>query len=277
MSQYLRVIWKIFFYFRGYKPQEVTLISIWKWLSQFPTPIRAPLFLLLDHITYFTEKETIQNLVKLNQTILEKLVVDGVGLDKTIYVAFDNAGSSSHVILNLLRDSENLERRGAHLIGSRDAHSIEEITNKIGSGAIIYVDDFSGTGKQFTRNREWSAQFIIGSFSEFFLAPVICEEAAERIAETGVVPVTGFKHTIKQRPLHRDTTLIAGASKDNIVNLCYQIDKSKDHDNGLGFNKLATMVVFYRNAPNTMPLIFRGNLKQSPYKGLFPRSDDLPF
>jgi hypothetical protein len=273
MAQFLRVVWKIFFYFRGYRPQKVTLVSLWKWISQFPPPIRGHLLLLLDDIIYFSEGETIRNLVDHNQTILDKLDVDGIGLDKVIYVAFDTAASSSHVMLNLLRDNENLERRGARLLGSRDAKSIEETTAEIQSGAIIYVDDFSGTGKQFIRNRTWSADFVVGSFSEFFLAPVICEEAIQQISETGVVPITNFTHTISQRPLHRNTPERPGFPKEDLVGLCHEINGS----NGLGFKKLATMVVFYRNAPNSTPLLFRGNLKQSPYKGLFPRSDDLPY
>jgi hypothetical protein len=31
------------------------------------------------------------------------------------------------------------------------------------------------------------------------------------------------------------------------------------------------MVVFYRNAPNTTPLIIRGNLDQKNFVGIFPR------
>jgi len=273
MSRLLRSIWKILFYFRGYRPQSVSLVSVWRWLSQFPRSSRTPLLLLLDQVTYFSERATVRSLVRLNRTILEKLSADGIGPDKVIYVAFDRAGSSSHTILGLLRDAENLERRGAHLIVSRDAESIQETTSALGSGAIIYVDDFAGSGTQFARNRKWSAQFIAGSFSEFFLAPVICEEAAARMEGIGVVPVADFLHTIVQRPLHPHTSANHGASSEAVVALCRQIAPTA----GLGFRNLATMVVFYRNAPNSTPLVLRGSLQQHPYRGIFPRSDDLPY
>jgi hypothetical protein len=227
----------------------------------------------LDYIIYFSERATVDSLVKLNREILGNLAADGVELDRVIYVASDSAGSSSHIMLNLLRDVENLERRGATLIGSREAHALQEKTGRIGNGAIIYVDDFSGTGKQFTRNRTWSAQFITGSFSEFFLAPVICEEAYQKIDEAGVSPVAGHLHTISERLLHSDSSLIDDEDKELLVKVCREIDYS----NGLGFKKLATMVVFYRNSPNSTPLLFRGNLKQSPITGIFPRGDDLPY
>ena len=273
MLPYLRVFWRIFFDFRGYRPQSVTPLSVGRWLSQFSPPYRSQLYLLLDHVVYYSEKATIQTLVSLNRRILDRLNSDCIGLDRTVYVAVDTAGSSSHVMLNLLRDAENLERKGASLVDSRDAYRLEELTSDIASGAIIYVDDFSGTGKQFRRARDWAAQFIVGAFSEFFLVPVICEEAHQRIAESGVVPVTSLTHTIQQRPLHRESEILSDDCKRNIVDLCAQINPNA----GLGFNNLATMVVFYRNAPNTMPLVFRGSLGQSPYRGVFPRSDDLPF
>lgn len=264
---------KILFYFRGYRPQPVTLLSVWRWLRQFPVSSRLRLYLLLDYMIYISERATIQSLVSLNRGMLSRLRSDGVGLDRTIYVAVDAAGSSSHVMLNLLRDAENLERKGAKLVDSRDAYRLTELTSEIRAGAIIYVDDFAGTGKQFRRNRDWTVQFIAGAFSEFFLAPVICEEAYQRIEESGVVPVSSFKHTIDQRPLHRQCEVLADDWKNHVIDLCKEINPNS----GLGFGNLATMVVFYRNAPNTMPLVFRGSLKQSPYRGVFPRSDDLSY
>lgn len=273
MLSFLRAFWKILFYFRGYKPQPVTPLSVWRWLSQFPVSSRRQLLLLLNHVIYISEKATIQRLVSLNQNILARLRADDIGLDKVIYVAIDVAGSSSHVMLNLLRDAENLERRGARLVDSKDTYSLKDLIGTIGSGAIIYVDDFAGTGKQFRRNRDWTAQFILGTFSEFFLAPVICEEAYQRIEESGVVPVSSFMHTTDQRPLHRESKILTDDWKSHIIDLCKEINPNA----GLGFGNLATMVVFYRNAPNTVPLVFRGSLKQSPYRGIFPRSDDLAF
>jgi len=45
---------------------------------------------------------------------------------------------------------------------------------------------------------------------------------------------------------------------------------------GLGYNQLATMVILYRNSPNTVPSVFRGSSNQAPFAGLFPSWKDLP-
>lgn len=273
MLSFLRALWKILFYFRGYRPQPVTPLSVWRWLSQFPVSHRRQLLLLLDHVIYMSEQRTVASLVSLNQNILSRLRADDVELDRVIYVSIDTAGSSSPVMLNLLRDAENLVRRGAKFVDSKNRFSLRDLTGTIGSGAIVYVDDFAGTGKQFRGNREWAAQFILGTFSEFFLAPVICEEACQRMEESGVVPVSSLVHTTDQRPLHRESKILTDHWKSHIIDLCKEIHPKA----GLGFGSLATMVVFYRNAPNTMPLVFRGSLKQSPYRGVFPRFDDFAF
>ena len=61
-------------------------------------------------------------------------------------------------------------------------------------------------------------------------------------------------------------------SKDRLIEICTAIDKKGP----LGYGGLATMVVFYRNAPNTVPVILRGNVKQKPWVGILPRTTDLP-
>src|SRR5579872_5766395 len=45
---------------------------------------------------------------------------------------------------------------------------------------------------------------------------------------------------------------------------------------GLGFGGLASVVVMYHNCPNNVPLILRGSLGQRTFRGILPRSSDLP-
>ena len=227
---------------------------------------------LLSKVIFITEEQARSAIVTLNEKIIEKLAADGIRPEQIIYVQIDEAGSSSPVMLNMLRDTANLSRRGFKFIDSRNINGLQELTSGINTGAIIYVDDFSGTGKQFTKNRRWVAQFIIGNFSEFFLAPCICEEAVNRISIVGVALYYQITHLKTERPLHPECAILENSIKEEIRGICHEISPTA----GLGFEKLATMVVLYRNAPNTVPLLFRGSLGQDPYIGIFPRSDDLP-
>ena len=128
-------------------------------------------------IRFVTKQEAVGKLLELNSQVLTALNQDGVDHGRVIYVTTDSAGSSSGVMLNLLRDRGNLERKGAKFLDSKDAIGIQEMTAKLGRGALIYIDDFAGTGKQFIRSRRNVAEYVVGTFSEFFLLPCICEEA----------------------------------------------------------------------------------------------------
>lgn len=234
--------------------------------------MRRHLVLLFSKVIFITEEQTKSALVALNEKIIKKLDADGIKPEQIIYVQIDEAGSSSPVMLNMLRDTANLKKRGFNFIDSRNIIELHRLTGGINTGAIIYVDDFSGTGKQFTKNRSWVAQFVDGNFSEFFLAPCICEEAVNRISKVGVALYHQITHMKNERPLHPECAILENSIKEEIRGICREINPTA----GLGFEKLATMVILYRNAPNTVPLVFRGSLGQDPYIGIFPRSDDLP-
>ena len=176
-------------------------------------------------------------------------------------------------MLNLLRNAANLEKLSAGLVDSRDTELLRELTSSLGTGALVYVDDFTGTGKQFLRNRRNAAEYLIGNFSEFFLVACACSEAEEKIQREGVVCRSIIAHKRSERPLHERSNLLPQETKSSLQAECFKIHPKE----GLGFKKLATNVVLYGNAPNTTPLLLRGSLQQKPRLGVLPRFDELPF
>ena len=271
MINFFRVSWKILFEFNDYKPKKVNLCSVLDWVNQFPIPMRLNLFKLLGYVFYYSEKKTGSIISSLNKALLEKLKSDGVDITQVIYYSHDAGAGSSQVILNMLRDTDNLERRGANLVS--DSRHLEETTNKIGRGAIIYVDDFIGTGTQFIENRNWIANFISGVFSEFVMAPIICEESISKLDELGISPIFEKIYCFTERPLHQNSNILKNEEKSKLIQICENIDPKF----GLGYKNSAAMVVFYRNSVKNIPLVLRGNVKQNPYRGIFPRTDDLPY
>jgi hypothetical protein len=196
----------------------------------------------------------------------------GLPPKKLIYVQTDDAGSSSPMMLGMLRNAAGLEQRGCKLLDGRDALGINNTTKKLEEGAIIYIDDFVGSGTQFNTARTFLMQSVVGSFSEFLLVPSICEEGLARLTDLGVTVYTGHIHSKAERPLHENSHLLHGAARDRLIEICRRIRPK----GGLGFENMATMVVLYRNAPNSIPAILRGSDKQDPFYGIFPRFKDLP-
>ncbi len=265
----IRAIWC----FRDYKPQHITIRSVLGWLNQFDKTDRKALRLLLKKVIYITEDQTKSTLLELNQKLLARLAGAGIPAKNIIYVQVHDAGSSSPLILNTLRDGARLEQRGCRFLDSKDVKGLHQTTNKLEEGAIIFVDDFAGSGNQFCESRDFFAQHIVGSFGEFFLLPCICEEAFQEIEARGVEAIPGFIHRKTERPLHENCNSFNPEFKKHLINLCLRIDRR----GGLGYKRMATMVVFYRNAPNTIPVLLRGNPGQQPFWGIFPRTSDLPY
>jgi hypothetical protein len=241
-------------------------------LRQFPINLRYPMLLLLQSVIFISKKQTETFLFEGNDKIIFRLTAEGLGPENIIYVAIDSPGSSSGVMLNLVRDRQNMLARGSRFLYTGDGDLMTKYTNQLGSGAVVYVDDFSGSGEQFIKNRNKIAPFITGNFAEFFLIACICEEGSERLEVEGVTPIAGITHLKRDRPLHADSTLFPAAVKQKLIDLADTMYPPV----GLGFLEMASMVVMSRNAPDNVPLFLRGSPQQTPYCGIFPRWDDLP-
>jgi hypothetical protein len=258
--------------FSRYKPKKVTLRSIQEWLKQFPGRDHDLLLRLMLAARFVSEREALRLLVERNMALLRRLGDAGIPHNKIIYMQFDDAGSSSTQMLGLLKEHALLERSGCHFLDAKDVLGISKKTREVGDGAVIYVDDFIGTGKQFCGARDFAHDFFQGTFSEFLLSACICEEAFYKLGERGIEASAGFVHPLNDRALHPYSNVFSQQERERLLELGRTIDKRWS----LGFNNVGTMVVLYRNTPNSVPLLLRGNVGQRPYFGIVPRTTDLP-
>jgi hypothetical protein len=264
--------WRAVYKFPDYKPQPVTHKSFLRWFRQFEKQDRTALRVLLSKMIYFTEEDIEAALVEQNTAILNRLGFLGIAPEKTIYLQIHEAGSSSPVMLNKLRDRALLEKHRCIFLDSNDVLTIHKKTNELEDGAIVYVDDFTGTGRQFCTTRDNVKENIVGSFVEFLLVPVICEEALYELGKRDIEAYASYIHSKAERPLHENSTILEPLTKDRLRKLCKEINPR----GGLGYKNSATMAVLYNNSPNLVPSILRGSLNQRPWKGLVPRTTDLP-
>lgn len=271
MIEYLRYLNAIR-RFKGYLPQPVTWTNIVRWGSQFKPDDRKHISRLLKDVIYLSEQTVKKLLVEQNDALMKHLAEAGLPPEKLIYVQVHEAGSSSPVMLNLLRDAAGLEQRGCRFLDANDTLGFNRITNELEEGALIYVDDFVGTATQFCEARDFAAPYIEGTFSEFLLVPCICEEGIYPLGKRGIEAYAGHVHSKSERPLHENSRLLDKETKKRLIEVCHEIDPYM----GLGWQSSAAMVVLYRNAPDNIPILFRGNERQKPFVGVFPRTTDLP-
>ena len=243
-----------------------------RWLKPYKRSERAALLKLLDTVLYLTEEQTRDILVALNNSLLARLNGSGIKPADVIYVQVHDAGSSSPVMLNILKDYSHLEKLGCHLVDSKDAVAFANLFRQIDEGAVVYVDDFAGTGNQFCGVRDFLAPLIPTTFVEFVIMPAMCEEAFGRLSTRGIEPYTRYVHSKGDRPLLDTNTIVDDDARTLLKALCAHVVPPF----GLGYEGIASNIVLYRNAPNTIPAVLRGSRGQAPYPGLFPRSDDFP-
>jgi hypothetical protein len=258
--------------FPDYRPQPLNFRSAGRWIKQFERRDQTLAAQFLDNVIYISEATARKILVAQNAALTKRLLNVGLTTKKLIYVSIHDAGSSSPVMLNLLRDCAGLERLGCKFVDGRDSFRLNRTMNEVGVGALIYVDDFIGTGNQFCEERDFASKSFVGTFSEFLLTVSICEEAIYNISKRGIEAFAGHVHSKAERPLHDNSAVFEKDEKERLQLVCRGVNNKF----GLGYQRMATMVVLYRNAPNTVPSVLRGSLNQRPFFGLFPRWNDLP-
>lgn len=259
--------------FATYGPQPLDAIRVWSWLRQFQPHERRLLVRLAYSVKYVSRDELLTGLRHENDRLIKRLNYAGVPNENIIYVQFDDAGSSSSVTLNLLRDGALLERMGFNWMDYRRAKDFYDLTSRLEEGAIVYVDDFIGSGRQFTRCHKFCSEYIAGNFSQFLLAGCICEEAYKVLDDRNVEPVASLMHGKRDRAMCEFNGEFTLGEIKILKDICRKV--ANNGSAGLGFDDMAAMIVLYRNAPNNLPFALRGTIGQDPFKGILPRTTDL--
>lgn len=264
-------ILKVWWRFRCYQQRRVTPLSVWRWHRQFNSEERTAIRQFMAFVRYLPARDFPSTLLRVHKGLMQRLRENGYEKKQIIFMSFDQAGSSSAVVLNHLRDAAHLETQDFTLLHSSDIMKIGEITFGIGEGVIVYVDDFLGSGTQLFKNIGAVRGVIQGNFVEIALAACVCEEATEKLSKIGVETFAEIKHFKHERPLHPDANCLSSGAKGKLIHLCERIGPP----HGLGFRRMATMVILSRNTPNNAPMILRGSPGQVPFVGLLPRTTDL--
>lgn len=260
--------------FRGYIPKPITKDVIWQWLNHFEPQHQDLAFKLLKKIKYFSQNEMERSFIAHNTRLLGQLNALGIPDKNIIYVSLDDAGSSSDKMIIMLKERVRLEKRIKKFIHAHDIHELAATISKLENGAIIYVDDFAGTGKQFLKSRNFIAKNVplLNLFSEYLLVHCMCDEAYKNISPLGIDIRWANYHSYIDRPLHPNSTLITEKDKEIMMKYCRAVSPSSP----LGYGDMAAMVTYYRNSPNNMPSIFRGKENQQEWMGILPRLTDVP-
>lgn len=253
--------------FGSYRHQ-VTDLKVQSWLDQFQSDHKDVAARLLDSVDFvgFTQ------ISKLFRDILG--AIPGWHIDPTKrkgkwrFVAYSgSAGESGDTMLHLFRLANNLDRKAFNDLFITRSDLVR--ANLTADDTVVFVDDFSGSGKTVCDGWKDSFQELLHTQPRAILILLgVCKHALNRIKEeTELLPVYGFRLNEKDDIFHTACTHFTHDEKKLILKYCEKANKGTPR----GFGECGLVLVFAHRCPNnTLPIFHETN---GNWFGLFIRHD----
>ncbi|WP_188467158.1 phosphoribosyltransferase-like protein [Bizionia arctica] len=244
---------------------SITPIEIINWLKNFKVYEIGKALSILEKLEYITENE----IIELYDSKLKKILTSN--LDNVIIHAVSEYGKSSTLMVYYLKKtptySKNKERIVFYYHYSNFKHKIKSIKEKT---SIIFLDDFSGSGKQFVNYyKTYIKPQIISNKNineTFFLTLFYLKRAKSYIAKSCTeIQLIGEV----RNPAFLSKGSVFGYRKSMLPlrKFCYNYGENlfstynkKEKTNeihALGYKNSQALIVFAYNPPNnTLPIIW---------------------
>lgn len=242
------------------------------WLEQIPEKNRSTVLTLIKNIEYYSHKNTNKWLKILHQRLIESN--PSITDENTIYVFIKSKYGKTNSSNDYWTEYKGINKLNSNTcitdMDTIDDKSWEYIDN------IVFIDDFSGSGKSFKDELKKCPNRYKGK-NVFFITINTMLSAIEKInnycKEQGIniVLLSAFNQekTFK-RNLFEDNSKAKSEIKKISEN--FAIPEKEI----FGFQKGEALVVFYNNTPNNTLGIVRYDTNV--YSSLFPRKNEkIPF
>jgi hypothetical protein len=257
----------------SYEPQSVDEASIVEWIGQFARRDYELALSALETLWYCDMIHVQRLLRRLHDLLMDGLSDDKADLTDCLFLPVNHITESGPVFTRLYQKANKLNKKQFCQRSEVQQRIFDaKKTKKNGRlPRIVLIDDFAGTGDQIVH--QWNtgfASFVDGDVPVLLLLLAGCREGAEHIeSETPIDPVV-VGHYIKDKYRLDRSHVFDDASKARLRQYC-----TKAGNMPLGFGDLGLLMSFYHETPNNTISVFRGSKKQSPWKGLLPRYEDL--
>ena len=247
------------FYRHPPKAEDIT-----RWLGYFSEADRKLAIRLLNNLQLFSEQQIQENYKKgLAQ-------VPGWNPDETqrigqwFFVGYGRPSESGPAMLRIFREANRLSgRRHDPLFLSISDLPSKKLTAK---DTLVFVDDFSGTGKQVIDNWPITKELLASDARVFLILTAATQNALQKIkteTELEVITEKVFKDTDN---IFNDICLLFNTTeKENVLKYCTKADRRKPK----GFGDCGLLVVLSHRTPNNSIPILHVNTRN--WRGLFPR------
>jgi hypothetical protein len=259
-----------------YNGRPLSSDEVRMWLNQFDSNIsRRLIFKILQNLVYYTSANIKIKMKEIFSHIKNKKY-EGKRVSNVLISYLDGIGKSGVEYAKYFIDENSILAKN-----SVEKHKILERLNRDSFDYIVFVDDFTGTGKtiidfvkelkkDFPDIFKKQIKIIIGVISGFLDAKEAIEKEFERIEITNI-------EVIFCEPLNKSDKCFSDESKiftnpddrRNARDICWEKGNYLVSNNPLGFGDCQSIVVFPDTCPNnSLPILWA---EKKDFKPLFKR------
>jgi hypothetical protein len=249
--------------FRFYRapPDDAAIQS---WLGRFKAGDKDVAARILDVVEVKSEAE-IQDGYRRALEQIEGWSADSANRSgQWVFVGFGRAGESGQSMLRVFREATGMSSTAFNdLFCSATDLPQRQLTAR---DTVVFVDDFSGTGRQVTQFWPMLSELIASDAKKYLILTAVTSHALEKITnETELKVYASRVLDSVDNTFHHTCIHFTENEKKAVETYCKRADKK----NPRGFGGCGILFVLSHKTPNnTIPILHVNNTK---WIGLFPR------
>ena len=235
------------------------------WLNQFTDEHRPIAARVLDQVLILSDAEIHQGYHNALSGLAGWSIDQAQRSGRWVFVGLGGQAESGAAMLHMFREANRL---------TSDVHqglfaSLSELPSLklTAHDTVLFVDDFSGTGEQFSKRWETYQELVSCEARTFLVLAAATSTALERLKANGdlqviVEVVLGPEHNV----FHDGCPIFTAQEKNHLLSYCRRADRRKPK----GWGDCGLLFVISRKTPNnSLPIL---HVTTRTWKGVFPRT-----
>lgn len=238
-----------------------------EWIKQIPENNRETVLTLIQNLEYYSHRTTNYWLKNLHSQLLQK---GNITDENTIYVFIKSKYGKSNSSNDYWTEYKSLNCINSNIcitdIEDLELEDFKYIEN------VVFIDDFSGSGKTFLDEIKKNPSIYKGKNIYFITINIMYKavKAIEEYSETNGLNIILLSALKQEKAFERRLFCNDSDAKREIKEMSLEFKIPENEV--MGFKKSQALIAFYNNTPNNTLGFIRYDTDT--YNSIFPRNDD---
>lgn len=238
-----------------------------EWIKQIPENNRETVLTLIQNLEYYSHRTTNYWLKNLHSQLLQK---GNITDENTIYVFIKSKYGKSNSSNDYWTEYKSLNCINSNIcitdIEDLELEDFKYIEN------VVFIDDFSGSGKTFLDEIKKNPSIYKGKNIYFITINIMYKavKAIEEYSETNGLNIILLSALKQEKAFERHLFSNDSDAKREIKEMSLEFKIPEDE--AMGFKKSQALIAFYNNTPNNTLGFIRYDTDT--YNSIFPRNDN---